>query len=87
LYYVASLVDFIIAWREIARQKAEKRKKEALYRVLVGSDLNYLILRDLINSASRGIEIKVVTRDGATIEIRQKETVDGIQRPPKSEDY
>jgi hypothetical protein len=81
---VASIVDFAIAWREIARQQKEKRKKDALYKVLVGSNLNYLILQDLANLA-RDVEMTIQGKD-FVITMKPKELHD-VERPPKSGDY
>ena len=83
---MASPIDYILAWREIARQKSEKRKKDALYRVLVGSELNYMIIKDLVNAARSDVVIDITTRDGARIEIKSVHPLD-VEKPPKSEDY
>jgi hypothetical protein len=83
---VASPIDYLMAWREIARQKAEKRKKDALYRVLVRSDLNYMIIKDLVNAARNDVVIDITTRDGARIEIKPIHPLE-VEKPPRSEDY
>jgi hypothetical protein len=79
---VAGIIDFAIAWREIAKATKEKRRKDALYKVLVGNELNYLILQDLANLA-RDTEITIQGKD-FVVTMKPKE-VPGIDRPPKTD--
>jgi len=49
----------------------EERQRQ--YEQLVGEAISYPILRDLINSASAGVVIKCIFKDGTSMEIRRDE--------------
>jgi len=82
---MVSVVDLVIAWREMSRQIKQKRIKDAQYRVLVGSDLRYDIIRDLVNAARADVVIDITLKDGARLQIKHKD--DSVEWPPKSELY
>jgi hypothetical protein len=83
---MASMIDYVIAWREMARIQKEKRLKDAMYKVLVGTELNYAIIKDLVTAARNDVVIDIELRDGSRLHIRPSKPLD-VERPPKSEDY
>lgn len=64
------------ALRIVAEQ--EKRRKE--YEALVGDELNYKILKDLVNQASHGVVIEVDLKDGRKLIIRREEAFDQLSQ-------
>ena len=87
---MSAVVDYIIAMREIAKARSEKRKKDALYRVLVGENLNYMIIRDLINAAVHDvvIDITIPARDGKDgTRLQIKRDASKVEKPPESDLY
>jgi hypothetical protein len=65
---------------ELAKEKAEIRKrisglvaeevlKRKQYKALVGTEINYPIIQDLINSAARGVEIVITFRDATVMKM------------------
>ncbi len=78
--------DYILAFREIKKQIAEKRKKDAMYRVLVGTELNYMIIKDLVNAAVHDVKIAITTKDGTHLEITRLDPFDKLRgRSPDPE--
>jgi hypothetical protein len=55
------------------RALREQERKQKDYNRLVGSDLSYTILRDLINSATFGVVVNVRLKDGTTLELRRED--------------
>jgi len=47
----------------------EERQKQ--YNALVGQELSYPIIRDLINSAANGVEITLTFKDGTKMDIHK----------------
>ena len=79
--------DYLITIREMRKQVKTKRVKDAMYRVLVGKELNYLIIRDLINAARYDVKIDVVLKDGSRMTIQRDDAFDKLQKPGKTELY
>ena len=76
-------------WKELMEtyrmvKETERRKKE--YSRLVGQELNYTILRDIVNSAAPGKVVFVTLKDGTRLEIRQEDSFDKYKRKV-SEDF
>ncbi len=74
------ILDWILTFREIKRQVREKRTREALYKTLVKTPLNYEIIQDLINSTRFDVKVKVTLGDGTRIEMVREEPFDRLQR-------
>ena len=72
------MIDWIIALREIKKQITEKRKKDALLNTLVGQELNYTIIKDLINSARYDVIIDLTLKDGTNLKIKRMDSFDKI---------
>jgi len=53
----------------------EQRKKQKQYDALVGSDLNYQILKDLVNQAAHGVIVHVKAKD-FELDIRREDAFD-----------
>ena len=56
---------------EIYLQLKEAEKKQKQLDKMKANPLNYGIIRDLVNSAQRGVEIEVKMVDGVTLTIKQ----------------
>lgn len=56
---------------KLAEMAQEKQKQ---YDALVGSDLNYTIIRDLINSAANGVVITITFKSGEKMTIERDTT-------------
>jgi len=86
---MSAVVDYIIAMREIAKAKSEKRKKDALYRVLVGTPLNFMILKDIVNAAVHDVVIDITfkTKDGETARLQIRREASNVEKPPESDLY
>ena len=55
--------------KRISGLVAEEMLKRKQYQALVGQELNYPIIQDLINSAARGVEVIVTLPGAATIKM------------------
>lgn len=77
---MSALIDYIFAMREIARVQRNKRVKDAMYRTLVQSDLNYGIIREIAQSIQPDGVIEVTLKDGARLTFRRKP--EKVERPP-----
>jgi hypothetical protein len=75
----------------MAREKAQIRKrltglveaeyqKRKQYQALVGTELNYPIIQDLINSAAQGVEVVISLPGGTTMKMARTASVDPRQR-------
>lgn len=84
---MSAVVDYIVAVREIARAKAEKRKKDAMYRTLVGTPLNFMIIKDLVNAAVHDVVIDITfkSKDGETARLQIRREQSKIEAPPESD--
>lgn len=51
----------------------EQDRKQRMYEQLVGTKLNYQIIKDLVNSAKAGVVINIVLADGSKLEIRPED--------------
>lgn len=65
-----------------ARQIKEQKRKQAEYDRLVGAELNYTILRDLVNSARFDVRIHLTMKDGVQLDIVREDKFDRFQRAP-----
>lgn len=70
-------------WKELMEtyrmvKETERRKKE--YSRLVGQELNYTILRDIVNSAAPGKVVFVTLKDGTKLEVRQEDSFDRYKK-------
>ena len=59
---------------------AEQEKRRKQYEALVGSELNYKIIKDLVNQASHNVAIECVLKDGSKIIIRREEAFDQLNK-------
>lgn len=67
---------------QAARQIKEAKHKQAIYEKLVGAELDYIILKDLINAARLDVVINVTLKDGTRLEIKREDSFDRLQRRP-----
>ena len=58
----------------------EEERKKAAYDQLVGAELNYVILKDLIASARSGVVVTVNLKDGTKLDIRQDNPFERYQQ-------
>ena len=68
-------------WRQLRAALAivrENERKKKLYDELVGTELSYKILKDLINSAAYGVVIDITLKDGSKLVIRRTEDFDKL---------
>lgn len=68
-----------MAYRKISAEIRLQEERQRQYDALVGEHLNYPIIRDLINSAANGILIKLMFKDGTSMEIKRDETIPAEQ--------
>ena len=66
----------LTAYKQI--KDAEKKQKQL--DKLSATDLNYGIVRDLINSAYNGVVITVTLRDGTKLDIKREDNFDRLQK-------
>lgn len=59
---------------------AEKRKKQKDFERLKATPLNYMIIKDLINSAAYGILIDLTLADGTKLSIKREDNFDKAQQ-------
>ena len=59
--------------------REQERRKKA-YNKLIGTELSYPILKDLINSASHGVVIECTLKDGARLVLRREEAFDQMNQ-------
>lgn len=62
----------IRAYKAIEAEEVKQKQFDALQ----ATPLNYAIIRDLINSASNGVDITVTLVDGTKLEIKRKDAFD-----------
>ena len=55
------------------------KKQKALDKMAAG-DINYGILKDLINSAHNGVHIEVMFKDGTKLDIKKADSFDRLQK-------
>ena len=67
---------FFTAWGMVK----EQRKKQKQYDALVGSELNYSIIQDLVNQAAHGVVISVTFKSGDKVDIRREDAFDRFQK-------
>ena len=72
---------------EVTAQIKAKREKDEAYKQLIGEELNYLIIKDLVNAARHDVKIKVTLRGGASFEITRVDAFDKLQKAEKSDLY
>jgi hypothetical protein len=63
----------------------EQERKQRQYDALVGTQVNYVIIKDLINSAQHDVVIHVQFKDGTQLDIRREDPFDKLraQRDPE----
>lgn len=66
------LKDIIDAYKVIS----EKKKKQKEFERLKATPLNYMIIKDLINSAYYGIVMEVTLVDGTKLTIKREDAFD-----------
>jgi predicted TIM-barrel enzyme len=54
----------------------ENKRKQKQYDALVGSELNYQIIKDLVNQAAHGVVVSITMKDGAKVDIRREDAFD-----------
>jgi hypothetical protein len=64
--------QLLAAYRVIREQERKKRQYEAL----VGTEVNYTIIRDLINTAQHDVVVHVTFKDGTAFDIRREDPFD-----------
>lgn len=55
--------------KRISGLVAEEMLKRKQYQALVGQELNYPIIQDLINSAAQGVEVVITFRDATVMKM------------------
>ena len=70
------MTPLFTAWQMIR----EQRKKQKQYDALVGSELNYSIIQDLVNQAAHGVVISVTFKSGDKVDIRREDAFDRFQK-------
>lgn len=70
-----NIKEFVKAF--LLAQATERKQKEV--DKLEATNLNYGIIRDLINSAQNGVVIHVTTKDGVKLDIERKDPYDKLQ--------
>lgn len=58
----------------------EQEKRRQAYEQLVNADLNYTILKDMVNQAIHNVVIEVTLHDGSKIVIRREEAFDQLNK-------
>jgi hypothetical protein len=58
--------------KRISGLVAEEMLKRKQYQALVGQELNYPIIQDLINSAARGVEVVITFRDATVMKMTRQ---------------
>ena len=58
--------------KRISGLVAEEMLKRKQYQALVGQELNYPIIQDLINSAARGVEVVITFRDSTVMKMTKQ---------------
>jgi hypothetical protein len=81
------MIDFILAWRQAKAAIKIKKAKDAEYNRLVGEQLSYPIIKDLINAARHDVKFIVTLRDGTTIQMRREDAFDKLEKPNKTDLY
>ena len=56
----------------------ERRKKE--YDALVGTNLNYKIIKDIVNSAQHNVVVELVLKSGDKLVFRREEAFDQLNK-------
>ena len=62
------------------KQIKEAQKKQKALDKMSAADINYAIIRDLINSAQYGVTITVSFRDGSRMDIKRDDNFDRLQK-------
>lgn len=65
----------------------EQERKQKDYDRLVGRELSYTIIKDLVNSAAFGVVINVTLRDGTKLEIKREDEFDALKKSRASGEY
>jgi hypothetical protein len=81
------MIEMVAAYREAKARIKDKRAKDLAYKQLVGEELNYVIIKDLVNAARHDVKIKVSLRGGASFEITRVDAFDKLQKAEKSDLY
>ncbi len=58
--------------KRISGLVAEEMLKRKQYQALVGQEMNYPIIQDLINSAARGVEVVITFRDSTVMKMTRQ---------------
>lgn len=69
------------------RQLKDTERKQKEYQRLVGQELSYTILKDLINSAYHGVVISATLKDGTKLEIRREDPLDPWRKAINTGEY
>lgn len=69
---------------EQAQIAAEKQRQ---YDALVGENLSYPIIRDLINSARHGVQIRLILKSGETLVFEQTDAYKNLVNQFRSETF
>jgi hypothetical protein len=57
----------------------ENERKQRQYDALVGTEVNYTIIKDLIASAQHDVVISLTFRDGSKMDIRREDPFDKLR--------
>jgi hypothetical protein len=79
------MIEFILAYRQAKAQIKAKRIKDAQYKQLCATPLNYQIIRDCVNAAVHEVKIDIVLPDGSKLTIRREDAFDKLQKAPKTD--
>lgn len=67
--------NLLAAYRMVQAQERKQRQYDAL----VGSQINYTIIKDLINSAQHDVVIHLQFKDGTQMDIRREDPFDRLR--------
>ncbi|MFA5377270.1 MAG: hypothetical protein WC455_16085 [Dehalococcoidia bacterium] len=81
------MMEFILAYRQAKAQIKARRVKDAQYKQLCKTPLNYQIIRDLVNAAAHDVKIDVILPDGSRLTIQREDAFDKLQKAPKTDLY
>lgn len=62
------------------KQLAEAEKKQKALDKMSAADINYGIIKDLMNTAYNGIVVTITFRDGSKMDIKREDSFDRLQK-------
>lgn len=67
--------DLVLAIRQIKAQKARERS----YKRLIGSEPDYTLIREIVNSARYEVVATITFKDGTKLDVRRTDATDRLQ--------